>query len=220
MVRWIAADPHRRCVISFLAAFIAFWCLRDRLGLAANIIAAWDTFAVFVLALAWFAIFITPQPELRNHAKTQDFSRFLIFVFVVAASCVALFTVAFLIRTHREEMRAGLTSPLLLALGTVACSWLLLHTVFSLHYAHVFYGDDEIPGGHGHAGGLKFPGRNAPDYLDFAYFSFVVGMTCQVSDVQVESRTMRKMALLHGILSFGYNTIILALLINTVSGLL
>jgi len=71
-----------------------------------------------------------------------------------------------------------------------------------------------------HAGGLVFPGDRPPDYFDFAYFSFVVGMACQVSDVQITSRRMRRITLFHSVLSFGFNTMILALLINTVAGLL
>lgn len=90
--------------------------------------------------------------------------------------------------------------------------------MYSLHYAHVYYGDSDENKQTDE--GLEFPGNQKPDYLDFAYFSFVVGMTCQVSDVQVTSQRMRRLTLLHGIISFGFNTIILALLINTVSGLL
>jgi uncharacterized membrane protein len=117
-------------------------------------------------------------------------------------------------------MKSGVASHVCLALGTVALSWALLHTVYSLHYAHVYYGDID-PGKQFRAEkGLEFPGKDEPDYLDFAYFSFVVGMTCQVSDVQVTSKRMRRLTLLHGIISFAFNTVILALLINTLSGLL
>ena len=93
-------------------------------------------------------------------------------------------------------------------------SWALVHTVYGLRYAHAFYGDSDEPGVHQHAGGLIFPGDRPPDYFDFAYFSFVVGMTCQVSDVQITSRRMRRITLIHSVLSFGFNTLILALLIN------
>ncbi len=103
---------------------------------------------------------------------------------------------------------------------TVIFSWALVHTVYGLRYAHAFYGDSDEPGVNRHAGGLIFPGDRPPDYFDFAYFSFVVGMTCQVSDVQITSRRMRRITLFHSVLSFGFNTIILALLINiAVSGL-
>jgi uncharacterized membrane protein len=95
-----------------------------------------------------------------------------------------------------------------------------MHTVFGLRYAHAFYGDSDQPGEGRHAGGLVFPGERLPDYFDFAYFSFVIGMTCQVSDVQITSHRMRRLAFLQSVLAFGFNTIILALLINTVSSLL
>jgi uncharacterized membrane protein len=99
-------------------------------------------------------------------------------------------------------------------------SWSLMHTVFGLRYAHAFYGDSDQPCENRHAGGLVFPGERMPDYFDFAYFSFVIGMTCQVSDVQITSHRMRRLTLLQSVLAFGFNTIILALLINTVSSLL
>jgi len=140
-----------------------------------------------------------------------------IFGFVVTAACVALFAVAVLIRIHRSEGHPRVSLPLALALGTVALSWVLLHTVYSLHYAHVYYGDSDEDADTDE--GLEFPGDQPPDYFDFAYFSFVIGMTCQVSDVQVTSKRMRRLTLMHGIISFGFNTFILALLINTVSGL-
>ena len=87
-----------------------------------------------------------------------------------------------------------------------------------MRYAHIFYGDHETEPAI-HAGGLIFPDEDKPDYFDFAYFSFVLGMTFQVSDIQVTSKRLRKLALLHGILSFGFNTIIVALTINVIAGL-
>jgi uncharacterized membrane protein len=218
ILHWIVGDSWRRFVVSLFAALIAYFALRHRLTLPAATVAAWNSFATFGSLLAWLAIAMTPQNRLRENARAQDLGRLLLFSFVVAAACVALFSVGILIHSHRAEMKTGLTVPLCLALGTVALSWILLHTVYSLHYAHVYYGDsdgDEIP-----EGGLAFPNESAPDYLDFAYFSFVVGMTCQVSDVQVTSKRMRRLTLMHGVISFAFNTFILALLINTVSGLL
>src|SRR5438045_4359074 len=220
-LHWISADSWRRFIVSLVAALITFLALRERLTFPTSAIAAWDSFATFASSLAWLAIGITPQKQLREHARTQDLSRALIFGFVVAAACVALLAVAVLIRSHHSEMKTGITLPLVLALGTVGLSWTLLHTLYSLHYAHVYYGDaDPSDEKYSAAEGLEFPGEQSPDYFDFAYFSFVVGMTCQVSDVQVTSQRMRRLTLLHGVISFGFNTFILALLINTVSGLL
>src|SRR4029077_13623771 len=91
-------------------------------------------------------------------------------------------------------------------------SWLLIQTVFAIHYAHRFYAGphgEELP-----CAPLIFPGGRDPDYGDFAYYAFVVGMTSQVSDVQVASRAMRRLTMLHGVLAFMFNIAVLALSIN------
>jgi uncharacterized membrane protein len=213
-------DARHRMVLGSVAAAAVFFSLRNHVRLPADIIAAWDSFAVCVLASAWLTILMTPQRTLRARAQKQDFGRTVLFVFVVVAACAALFAVGFLVRVGRSEMRSHFTGHLVLGLATVVLSWSLTHTVFGLRYTHAFYGDSDQPGVHQHAGGLIFPGDRPPDYFDFAYFSFVVGMTSQVSDVQITSRRMRRLTLVHSVLSFGFNTIILALLINTVAGLL
>ena len=180
----------------------------------------WNTFAAVILTLDWLTIWATPQRKIRERARQEDLSRLLIFIFVVVAACAALFAVGFLIRAHKDHSGGHFAVHLLLTLSTVISTWALLNTVYSLRYAHAYYGDSDEPGVHQHNGGLLFPGDRPPNYFDFAYFSFVIGMTCQVSDVQITSRRMRRITLIHSILSFGFNTLILALLINTVSGLL
>jgi uncharacterized membrane protein len=213
-------DARHRLFIAFALAAAVFFSLRGRVHPATEAIATWDAFAFCVLLLAWLTILTTPLHKLRSRAREQDLSRSLIFVFVVVAACAALFAVGFLISVNKNQLHGHLTAHLLLALGTVVFSWSLVHTVFGLRYAHTFYGDSDDPAQDRHAGGLSFPEGHIPDYFDFAYFSFVIGMTFQVSDVQVTSRRMRQLTLLHSVLSFGFNTVILALLINTVSSLL
>jgi len=207
-------------ILGSAASAIVFFSLRNHVRLSTDGIVAWDTFAFFVLASAWLTILTTPQQKLRARAQEQDFGRTVLFVFVVVLACAALFAVGFLVKVGRGEMRAHFTGHLLLGLATVVLSWSLMHTVFGLRYAHAFYGDSDQSGESRHAGGLVFPEKVKPDYFDFAYYSFVVGMTCQVSDVQITSHRMRRLTLLHSVLAFGFNTIILALLINTVSSLL
>src|SRR6266478_3832929 len=213
-------DARHRLALGLAAATAVFFVLRGHLRFSSAAVAAWDAFAVLNLALDWLTILTTPLRKIRELAQQQDLSRLLVFLFVVSSACAALFAVGFLISVHKGETRGHLTVHLLLTLLTVISSWMLVHTVFGLRYAHAFYGDSDQPGVHQHAGGLIFPGDRPPDYFDFAYFSFVVGMTCQVSDVQITSRRMRRITLIHSVLSFGFNTLILALLINTVSGLL
>ena len=214
-------DARHRLVIALLAATVVSLSLRGRVRPSTEVIATWDVFVFCVLFLAWLTILTTPVHKLRSRAKEQDVSRLVIFVFVVVAACAALFAVGFLISVNKAELRGHFTAHLLLALGTVIFSWSVVHTAFGLRYAHAFYGDSDEAGADKHAGGLLFPGsEQMPDYFDFAYFSFVIGMTCQVSDVQITSRRMRRLTLVQSVLSFGFNTVILALLINTVSSLL
>jgi uncharacterized membrane protein len=145
----------------------------------------------------------------------------VIFVFVLLAACAGLFAVGFLFFTNKNAQHPHFTLHLLMSLLAVISSWMLVHTVFGLRYAHTFYGDhDNSAKEDEYAGGLLFPGETMPNYMDFAYFSFTIGMTFQVSDVQIVSREFRQLVLLHGMLSFGFNTVILALTINTVSALL
>lgn len=209
-------DAHHRMLIGLGAAVLAGLIVRTH-ALWTAALAVYDAFAFVILGLICVTIALTPYQQIRAVAQRQDVGRTVIFIFVVIVACAALFAVAFIIRHAKPEQH--LTIHLLLALATVVLSWLLMHAVFGLRYAHNFYGNSETDSKK-HAGGLQFPGEASPDYRDFAYFSYVIGMTCQVSDVTVTTREMRRLVLLHGVLSFGFNTVILALTINTVSSLL
>ncbi len=105
-----------------------------------------------------------------------------------------------------------------LGLAAVVLGWFVIHTLFTLRYAHLFYFDDD--GDNESDRGLTFPGTTTPNDYDFAYFSFVIGMTFQVSDVQITDSGVRRVVLLHGLISFAYNSMIVALVINLVSGLI
>lgn len=118
-----------------------------------------------------------------------------------------------------KDMQPALRSlHVILVAVTLFTSWLMTHVTFAFRYAHEFYAKDK--GGPDIDQGLEFPGEKRPDYFDFVYFSLVLGMTFQVSDVQITERKFRRMATIHGLLSFLFNTIILALTVNIAAGLL
>jgi len=123
-----------------------------------------------------------------------------------------------LVMLSSESKEAGLALYLPVAVAGILLSWAMVHCMFTLHYAHIYYDDDETDNTR-HTGGLEFPSEKNPDYLDFAYFSFVIGMTFQVSDVEISNKKLRRLALLHGLLAFGLNTFVVALTINLVAGL-
>jgi uncharacterized membrane protein len=213
-------DARHRFVLGLATGAAVFFAARGHLRFWSAAIAGWNAVALVILVLDWVTILTTPQRKIRQLAQQQDLSRLLVFLFVVVTASAALFAVGFLVNVKRSQTDGHFIVHLLLTLITVVFSWTLVHTVYGFRYAHAFYGDSDEPGRHQHAGGLMFPGDRPLNYFDFAYFSFVIGMTCQVSDVQITSRRMRRIALVHSILSFGFNTMILALLINTVSSLL
>jgi uncharacterized membrane protein len=181
---------------------------------ADRLTAAWVAGAAIFLSLTALALVGAPPERLRERARRLDPRGWVILALIVAAATISLFALGFTLQKPANETASGLVWRLLLAGLAVGASWMVTHTTFALHYAHHFYGDGPAPGAADDRGGLAFPGGELPDFLDFLYFAFVVGMTCQVSDVQVTTRPMRRLTLLHGVLSFFFNTIILALAVN------
>ncbi|GAB2525380.1 DUF1345 domain-containing protein [Spirosoma aerophilum] len=206
-------DSQHRLAIGLFAAFVAYFAVPGKFSVAAHLTVVWITFAVTILVLMWTSISIAHPRDLPKLTSLEDSSRTLIMLFVVVAAIASLFAVIELLDSTNKNAPEWPRNRLL-AISAIASAWTLVHTVFTLRYAHLFYGNDKSR--KTHPGGLDFPGDDEPDYLDFAYFSFVIGMTSQVSDVAVRSKPMRRTALVHGVLSFGFNAIIIAL---TVGGL-
>jgi uncharacterized membrane protein len=212
-------DAHQRLLIAVIVAFIAFLLTGGRFRLSLQTIFSWNAFAWCFILFAWAKIAFADARTSVRTAKLEDAGRTVIFVFVLLAAVTSLCAVAILIGEGKGLSKAILTGHLLLAGGTVVSSWVLVHTVFTLHYAHAYYRKIDYDQDGSEGEGVQFPDEKEPDFLDFAYFSFVIGMTCQVSDVQISSRDIRRLALVHGLLSFLFNTVILALTINLSSGL-
>jgi uncharacterized membrane protein len=219
MIRFLNGFVARgRVAVGIGVAIIVFLSTLGIQRLPLRIILTWDGFALTVIALAWVRMVFANAKEAITSAKAQDASRTIIFITVLIGACGSLFAVAYLLRTAKGATGSRLVEDVAMAAMTVVCSWFLIHTIFALHYAHAYYRQVDEGGERGD--GLNFPECDEPDFLDFAYFSFVIGMTFQVSDVSIASRYIRRLSLVHGILSFLFNTVILALAINLASGLL
>jgi len=176
----------------------------------------WDTFSLCMLAMSWGTFFITTSKQIREQARIQDQSSSIIFIVVLVSTLASILAVLLLLVTKHDGHR-GINWRLIVAIAGMIFSWFLIHTIFTLRYAHIYYGDHPtIP--NKHSGGLDFPDDSTPEYIDFAYFSFVLGMTFQVSDVEITSKRFRSLALLHGLVSFAFNTIMIALTINVIAG--
>lgn len=180
-----------------------------------RIMIGWDIFSILMVTFGWITFFKTTANQIRAQAKVQDENRVVIFIIVLIATLAGLIAVIILIITKTENQSES-AYKIPIAIAGMLLSWFLIHTTFTLRYAHIFYGNNEEKPAT-HAGGLEFPEEDRPDYLDFAYFSFNVGMTFQVSDVEVTSNRLRKLVLLHSLISFFYATIMIALTINVIS---
>ncbi|MBX9678385.1 MAG: DUF1345 domain-containing protein [Gemmataceae bacterium] len=218
--RLLEFDAHHRVAVALVVAALVFGISFRRVLFPASLILAWDAFAICSLAIAWAGIFFTDARTRVQEAHLQDSGRAAICCCVSLAAIAGLFGAVLLLDSAKSLAAEEARWIVPLAAATVISSWLLVHTMLTLHYAHVCYRiaakSKEKPPNLG----VVFPDEPQPDFLDFAYFSFVIGMTCQVSDVQITSRRVRRIALVHGLLSFGFNTVILALGLNLASGLL
>lgn len=210
-------DAHQRAMIALGVAIIVFVSSYGVQHLPFRVILTWNAFALTGMFLAWWRILLADAKTAVASAKLQDTNRSIIFAIVLVAACGSLFAVAYLLSTAKNVPGTRQVQHVGLAAITVIFSWCFIHTIFALHYAHAFY--RQIDEGGERGDGLNFPGCEDPDFLDFAYFSFVIGMTFQVSDVAITSRRIRRLSLVHALLSFLFNTVILALAINVASGL-
>jgi len=213
-------DPHHRFLISCLVAAVAFFACGTHLVLATRLLVSWDAFTFTVVLLAWIVLLTRDPYEVRRHASQQDASGTILFTVIITAATVSLLAVGFLLGSAKSLPKGELAGYVGVSVAAIIFSWLLVHTLFTLRYAHLYYLNAHEKEREHALGGLDFPGGQHPDYLDFAYFSFVVGMTCQVSDVQITSQWIRRLALIHGLISFCFNTAILAMFVNIVASLL
>lgn len=213
-------SPLVKFLIALASTAIMLLLVRQRSG-PVQFMAAWVCFSMVLLILSWTIMLSIHPREITQIARKQDLGRYLIFLIILVSSFASLVAIVLLLRKLPDPGEQGYYFNVFLSIASIACSWVLIHTIFTSHYAHLFYTckkEEDID--KEHRGGLDFPNNKAPDYLDFAYFSFVIGMTFQVSDVEVTESHIRRLVLLHGLISFLFNTIILAVSINIIAGII
>lgn len=212
---WIVrvALAHSRLGFSAALGLVTVLVLPAGLSTVTRVLIGWDIGVLFYLAAVVVMMSRASVTAIRRRAEEEDEGAFGVFVLTVAAAIASLGAIfAELAAVDRTDPYY----PLYLghAIVTVVLSWALIHTIFALHYAHDFYGQPADPGC------LKFPGDQPPDYWDFIYFAFVIGMTFQVSDVAVTGKSVRRVVVAHGALSFFFTTAIVALTVNIAASVL
>ena len=187
------------------------WAGMDMLRPALRVVVAGDCFfAVYLVSTAVLCLRATPD-DMRRRATYADEGVLLITLLTLSAVSLSLWAIFTLFGEAKQLDREAFA----LSIASVPLGWLTLHTVTAFRYAHLYY--TQVESGEGEpadAGGLAFPGTHEPTLWDFLYYSFVIGMTSQVSDVQVLTEPLRRMTLTHGVTSFFFNTVLLALAVN------
>ena len=210
----IRARP--RLVIATILGLSTLAVLPASLSATTRALLAWDAGAGLYLALAWIMMLRASVERMRRRAKQQDDGAVVVLALTVFASLASLAAIALELIGAKSYSSHTQHLHLALSVVTILCSWFLVHTAFALHYAHEFY--EDTPGTK--QGCLSFPGNSEPKYLDFVYFAFVLGTTSQTSDVTISSSAMRRLALIHGVIAFFFNTTLLALVVNIAAGLI
>ncbi len=205
-VRLVYGRPRMFIAIAIgVLVYLLLALLPAPLHITTRALLGWDAFVAAYLLLVYVMMFECGLAYVKRNAVLQDDGRFLILMVSALGAFASIAAIVFELGASQHSAPA-----LALATVTIALSWAAVHTVFALHYAHEFYRGAK-------PGGLQFPSgdeHEKPDYWDFVYFSFVIGMTAQVSDVGITDRTIRRTATAHGIVSFIYNTALVALMVN------
>jgi uncharacterized membrane protein len=213
---WAAFARHLYAQWRFLAALavgVAVALVGPLEDAVPRVLAGWNAGGLVYLVLVGIKMWQAEVQGIKREASIERESRIVVLVVVIFGSIFTMLALFVQLMAIKSEQGIDRTLSIGLSVLTIILSWLLIHTVFAVYYAHEFHSEAK-GGSRGQGGGLKFPDDSTPDYLDFLYFSFVVGTTAQTSDVEVCSRAMRRVVMLHGILSFFFNTAVIALAVN------
>jgi len=209
--------PVHRLITSLAITGIALLLIPKSLDLLLILMISWIAFSGSYLIFSWIILFYRRVEDIRKHATMDDGGKVFVFIMILLSSFSGMLMVL-LLMIAPDSQSTDFGAYLIIPISGMLLSWIMVHTIFTFHYAHLFY--DNIDNDNKKAAeGLVFPETKEPDYIDFAYFSLVIGCTFQVSDVAITSRKVRRMVLLHGLLAFALNTFVVALTINLVAGL-
>lgn len=212
--RYIPRRAIARVALCVGIALCAYLAVVSRAPRVVALLVGWDAAGLAMLALSWANIVSANAQATHTRAAAEDPGRTLVYVIVVLTSAVSLLVATVLVRSARSMPAELKQAVIALCLGAVGLAWAMTHTAFTFRYAHLYYREDAEG-----VGGVTLPGGEAPAYFDFAYFAFTIGMCFQVSDACVTSHQIRRAVLLHAIISFAYNSVILAFVLNLVFGL-
>ncbi len=213
-------DSRGRIGLSAMFGMLVFLALPDDLQLDSRVLGGWIAGVVCFLGLVLLMMSYADPPKTCYRAQRQEAQHWTMFLLVLMMALTSIFAITLMLAYNKETPTPQLTLHVGLSVVAILCSWFLTHTMFALHYATCYYREDSSNPEAAYAGGITLPSEEMPDYLDFMYFSLTIGMTSQTSDVSIVSSSMRRLSLGHGMVSFFFYSVIIALSVGVVGGLI
>jgi uncharacterized membrane protein len=213
---------HPRLFAGIAVSLLAGVLLPDSVRLATRLLIAWNAGTWFYFIATGIMIARASPQSIRQRAKATDEGKSFILVFTGFAALAAIAAIIVQLIAVKELSGTVKGLHIGLAAATIVSAWFFIHLTYALHYAHEYFDEYLAEPGRPPAerGGLIFPGTEDPDYYDFLYFSYVIGVACQTADIELSSHAMRRVALVHCVLAFFFNSAVLALTINIAAGLI
>jgi len=204
---------HPRLLISLGLGIVIFFLLPSHWPILTRVLVCWNSGVGLFLILVYSWLTQLSAQQICTQYTDEDESAPIILVLVIIAACASLFAIAVPLATLKQVAGTERTAHLALAAMTLANSWILVPTMFTVHYADMFYSAEK------ETRPLRFPDTPMPVFWDFAYFSFTIAAACQTSDVTTTQFNVRKVVIVHTLISFLFNASILGFAINVTAGL-
>lgn len=212
---WHHISASLRLFIISIAGLLGFFLLSETMPITIRLAIAWVIAGGLYLLLTYFMMYFSSKENISELSKKEDDGAALILLITIFASIASLIAIVLILAGVNEAPSTEARYRIAVVLATFATSWLLIHTSFSLHYAYAYYQEF----GKANQAPLIFPAKLKPTYVDFIYFSMVIGMTCQTADVNIASSRMRFLVMIQGITAFIFNATLLVMTMNMLSGL-
>lgn len=216
----INLDSRQRIGLAVMFGMTVFVLLPDAMHLYSRILAGWIGGVFCFLSIVFWMMVSSDAEKTYDRAQRQEAEHWAIFLLVVCMALISIGAIALMLLDNKDVPAPALTVQIALSIISILLSWFLTHTMFALHYTACYYRIDHSDPELEHAGGIELPSGEQPDFLDFLYFSFTIGMTSQTSDISIVTSPMRRLSLGHGIVSFFFYSVIIALSVGVVGGLL
>jgi uncharacterized membrane protein len=211
--------PRGRLILAVIIGFLVYFFLPHRIRFEIRLLLAWDLGVLYLLLIILIMMKKTNAEQTLQRAQGYEPSTITTLSLTVIICTASMVAVGFMLNDGQDWKTVSANVHLGLCTVAIFCAWFLLHSFFALHYARMYYDEINEESGSDYKKGLEFPGGKLVDYWDFMYYSFTIAMCYQTSDVSVSSTSMRRLTLIHSILSFIFVALVIGLVVNVVSNL-